>query len=159
MLHSDSVDAGVCLCCRWCGGQEHVCYRVWWRITSALTCVERESLTRACTVITSSTTSKHCLFPAPDISSASGVYLKCTKVTSETGLSCSAVCCSALSLLDVEQSCKQMAAGEIPIIKLEVTVQDLKEIFQVSFSSCFWSSFAHVWLFLWFIFPWDYLLV
>ncbi len=87
-------------------------------------------------MITSSTTSKHCLFPAPDISSASGVYLKCTKVTSETGLSCSAVCCSALSLLDVEQSCKQMAAGEIPIIKLEVTVQDLKEIFQVSFSSC-----------------------
>lgn len=55
----------------------------------------------------------------------------CREGVSDTGLYCDyQLQNNALSLLDVEQSCKQMAAGKIPIIKLQVTVQDLKEVFQ-----------------------------
>ncbi|XP_016342359.1 probable threonine--tRNA ligase 2, cytoplasmic isoform X2 [Sinocyclocheilus anshuiensis] len=62
----------------------------------------------------------------------------CREGVSDTGLYCDyQLQNNALSLLDVEQRCKQMAAGKIPVIKLEVTVQDLKEIFQVSVSSSF----------------------
>ncbi|XP_016097790.1 threonine--tRNA ligase, cytoplasmic isoform X2 [Sinocyclocheilus grahami] len=55
----------------------------------------------------------------------------CREGVSDTGLYCDyQLQNNALSLLDVEQRCKQMAAGKIPVIKLEATVQDLKEIFQ-----------------------------
>ncbi|XP_026084680.1 threonine--tRNA ligase, cytoplasmic isoform X1 [Carassius auratus] len=55
----------------------------------------------------------------------------CREGVSDTGLYCDyQLQDNALSLLDVEQRCKQMAAGKIPLIKLQVTVQDLKELFQ-----------------------------
>uniref|UniRef100_A0A8C1JT98 threonine--tRNA ligase n=1 Tax=Cyprinus carpio TaxID=7962 RepID=A0A8C1JT98_CYPCA len=60
----------------------------------------------------------------------------CREGVSDTGLYCDyQLQNNAPSLLDVEQSCKQMAAEKTPVIKLEVTVQDLKELFQVSLSS------------------------
>lgn len=55
----------------------------------------------------------------------------CREGVSDTGLYCDyQLQNNAPSLLDVEQSCKQMAAEKTPVIKLEVTVQDLKELFQ-----------------------------
>ncbi|KAK2903510.1 hypothetical protein Q8A67_008223 [Cirrhinus molitorella] len=55
----------------------------------------------------------------------------CREGVSDTGLFCDyQLRNNTLSLLDVEQRCKQMAAGKIPIIKIEVTVHDLKELFQ-----------------------------
>ncbi|XP_043115968.1 threonine--tRNA ligase 2, cytoplasmic [Puntigrus tetrazona] len=55
----------------------------------------------------------------------------CREGVSDAGLYCDyRLQNNAPSLSDVERSCKQMAAGKTPIVKLEVTLQDLKEIFQ-----------------------------
>lgn len=55
----------------------------------------------------------------------------CREGVSDTGLYCDyQLQDSSISLLEVEQACKQVAAGKIPITTLELTLQDLKELFQ-----------------------------
>ncbi|XP_067256517.1 threonine--tRNA ligase 2, cytoplasmic isoform X1 [Chanodichthys erythropterus] len=57
--------------------------------------------------------------------------LVCREGVSDTGLYCDyQLQNNSLSLLEVEQRCKQTAAGKMPIIKLEITAQELKELFQ-----------------------------
>nr|XP_055065440.1 threonine--tRNA ligase 2, cytoplasmic-like isoform X1 [Misgurnus anguillicaudatus] len=57
----------------------------------------------------------------------------CREGASDTGLYCDYLLQNnSLSLMEVEQRCKEMAAVKMPITKLEVTVEELREIFQDS---------------------------